>query len=100
MKPVSVAEVVLMMSKIIEDKPTGRNYLDWSKTILLYLRSIRMTSHLDKDPPTDNSKVRWLEDDAHLFLQIRNSIDSKSLTLINHCEYVKELMDYLKFVYS
>ena len=48
----------------------------------------------------DDSKDRWLEDDARLFLQIRNYIDSKVLTLINHCEYVKELMEYLEFVYS
>ena len=59
-----------------------------------------MASHLDKDPPTDDSKERWLEDDARLFLQIRNFIDGKVLTLINHYEYVKELMEYLEFVYS
>ena len=41
-----------------------------------------------------------MEDDAHLFLQICNSIDGKVLTLINPCEFVKELMDYLEFVYS
>ena len=41
-----------------------------------------------------------LEDDARLFLQNRNSIDGKVLTLINHYEFVKELMDYLEFVYS
>ena len=45
-----------MMSKITEDKLTGPNYSNWSKTICLYLKSIRMTSHLDKDPPTDDSK--------------------------------------------
>ena len=59
-KHVSTPEVVLMMSKITEDKLTGPNYLDWSKTIRLYLRSIRMTSHLDKDPPIDDSKDRCL----------------------------------------
>ena len=98
-KLVLMPEVVLMMSKITEDKLTGRNYLDWSKTICLYLRSIRLTSHLDRDPPTDDSKEQWLKDDPCLFLQIRNSIDGKALTLINHCEYVKELMEYLEFVY-
>ena len=89
-----------MMSKITEDKLTSPNYSDWSKTIRFYLRSIRIASHLDEDPPTDNSKDQWLEDDARLFLQIRNSIDGKVLTLINHYEYVKELMNYLEFVYS
>ena len=59
-----------------------------------------MVSHLIEDPPTNDSKDRWLEDDARFFLQIRNSVDGKVLTLINHCEFVKELMDYLEFVYS
>ena len=99
-KHVSELEVVPMMSKITEDKLTSPNYSDWSKTICLYLRSIRMTSHLSKDPTTDDWKNRWLEDDAHLFLQIHNSIDGKVLTLITHYEYVKEQMEYLEFVYS
>ena len=48
--------MVSMMSKITEDKLTGSNYSDWSKTVRLYLQSIRMASHLDKDLPTDDSK--------------------------------------------
>ena len=98
-KPVSTLEVVPMMSKITEDKLTSPNYSDWSKKFCIYLRSIRMASHLDKDPPTNDSKDRWLEDDARLFLQIHNSINGKLLTLINHCEYVKEQMEYLEFAY-
>ena len=39
-----------------------------------------------------------MEEDARLFIQIRNSIDSKVLDLVNHYEFVKELMDYLEFV--
>ena len=57
-----------------------------------------MASHLDKDPHMEDSKERWLDDDAHLFLQICNSVDSKVLTLINHREFVKELMEYFDFV--
>ena len=41
-----------------------------------------------------------MEEDARLFIQIRNSIDSKVLDLVNHCKFVKELMDYLEFVFS
>ena len=67
-KLISAREVVPIMSKITEDKLNGPNYSDSSKTICLYLRSIRMANHLDKDPPTDDSKDRWLEDDARLFL--------------------------------
>ena len=63
-KPTLAPEVVLMMSKITEDKLTSPNYLDWSKTVHLYLRSICMASHLIEDPSIDDSKDRWLEDDA------------------------------------
>ena len=59
-----------------------------------------MTTHLNKNPQIDDSKEQWMEEDARLYLQIRNSIDSKVIKLINHCEFVKELMDYLKFLYS
>ena len=59
-----------------------------------------MGNHLDKDPPTDDSKEQWLEDDAHLFQQICNSIDGKVLALINLYEFVKELMECLEFVFS
>ena len=58
-----------------------------------------MGGHLTKDPPTDDSKEHWMEEDARLFIQIRNSIDNKELGLVNHCEFVKELMDFLKFVF-
>ena len=57
-KPISVPGVVSMMSKIMEDKLTDPKYLDWSKTIRLYLTSICMANHLDKDPPTGDSKER------------------------------------------
>ena len=57
-KHVLAPEVVPMMSKITEDKLIGPNYLDWNKTICLYLRSTRMTNHLDKNPSTDDSKER------------------------------------------
>ena len=89
-----------MIFKITEDKLSGPNYSDLSKTIRLYLTSIHMANHLDKNPPTNDSKERWLKDDSRLFLQIRNSIDGKVLTLINHYEFVKELMEYLEFEYS
>ena len=99
-KPALVLEVVSMMSKITKHKLNGLNYLDWSKTIPLYVRSIHMAAYLTKDPPTDDSKEPWMEEDARIYLQIRNSIDSEVIGLINHCKFVKELMDYLEFLYS
>ena len=99
-KPALVPEVVPMMSKITEHKLNRLNYLDWSKTIRLYVWGIRMAAHLIDDPPTNDSKEQWMEEDVCLYLQIRNSIDSEVIGLINHREFVKELMDYLEFLYS
>ena len=99
-KPTPKLEVVSMMSKITEDKLTGPNCLEWSKTIRIYVRSVRMGGHLTTDPPANDSKEQWMEENARLFIQNRNSIDSKVLGLVNHCEFVKELMDYLEFVFS
>ena len=100
MKPTPKPEVISMMSKIKEDKLIGPNYLEWSKTILIYVKSIHMGGHLTKDPPVDDLKKQWMEEDDRLFIQIRNSIDNKVLSLINHYEFVKELMVYLEFVFS
>ncbi|KAK3008087.1 hypothetical protein RJ639_013614 [Escallonia herrerae] len=97
---VQVGEVVPVLSKIAENKLNGTNYLDWSKTVRIYIRSIDKDDHLSSDPPTDDTKRLWLREDARLILQIRNSIDSEIVGLINHCEFVKELMDYLEFLYS
>ncbi|KAK2965746.1 hypothetical protein RJ640_003284 [Escallonia rubra] len=97
---VQVGEMVPVLSKIAENKLNGTNYLDWSKTVRIYIRSIDKDDHLSSDPPTDDTKRLWLREDARLILQIRNSIDSEILGLINHCEFVKELMDYLEFLYS
>ncbi|KAM7509738.1 hypothetical protein LguiB_008613 [Lonicera macranthoides] len=99
-KAAVVSDVVSVMSKITEHKLNGSNYLDWSKTIRIYLRSIDKDDHMTSDPPSDNLRQTWLREDARLFLQIRNSIDSTVISLINHCELVKELMDYLDFLYS
>ena len=67
-KPALMLEVVPMISKITEHKLNGLNYLEWSKTILIYVKSIRMAAHLNKDPPTDDSKEQWMEEDACLYL--------------------------------
>lgn len=97
----SITEIVPAMSKITDHKLNGTNYLEWSKTIRVYLRSVEKDDHLCEEPPDDETKKKpWMRDDARLFLQIRNSIDSEIVGLLNHCEFVKELMDYLEFLYS
>ena len=59
-----------------------------------------MGGHLTKNSSTDDSKEQWMEEDAHLFIQTRNTIDNKVPGLVNHCEFVKEVMDYLELVFS
>ena len=55
---------------------------------------------MTEEPPNDNTRKLWMQDDARLFLQIKNSINSDIVGLLSHCEFVKELMDYLNFLYS
>ncbi|XP_075076631.1 uncharacterized protein LOC107793242 [Nicotiana tabacum] len=93
-------DVIPVMSKITENKFMGSNYMDWSKTIRLYLWSIDKENHLVDDPPKDETKSVWLKEDAKLFLQIKNSMHSEVNDLVSHYDYVKDLMDYLDFLYS
>lgn len=71
-----VIEIISAPTKITKHKLKRPNYLEWSQKIRTYLRSIEKDDHLTEDPPTDNIRQAWLRDDAHLFLQITNSIDS------------------------
>ncbi|XP_007029051.2 PREDICTED: uncharacterized protein LOC18599148 [Theobroma cacao] len=98
-KSMVVADVIPVMTKITKHKLDGSNYLDWSKTVRLYFRSIDKDDHITNDPPTDNTRQTWMREDARLFLQIRNFINSEIINLINYCKFVKELMDYLDFLY-
>ncbi|KAL6335243.1 hypothetical protein AAG906_029478 [Vitis piasezkii] len=95
-----VVDIVHVVSKITEHKLNGSNYIAWSKTIKFYLRSVAKDDHLIEKPPNDNTRKLWVQDDARLFLQIKNSINSDIVSLLSHCEFVKELMDYLNFLYS
>ncbi|XP_071933224.1 uncharacterized protein [Coffea arabica] len=79
-KFVVTSDVVPVMSKITDHKLNNSNYLDWSKTVRLYLRSIDKNNHLTDDPPKDGSRQTWLREDTRLFLQIWNSIDSEILS--------------------
>ena len=52
----SVTEIIPAMSRITEHKLNGSNYLEWSKTIRVYLRSVEKDDHLIQDPTTDDTK--------------------------------------------
>ncbi|WMV16342.1 hypothetical protein MTR67_009727 [Solanum verrucosum] len=90
----------LTVSKITDYKLNGSNYIDWSRKIRIYLSSVEKDDHLSQDPPIDETKNAWIRDDARLFLQIINSMDNEVVGLAHHCEFVKELMDYLEYLYS
>ncbi|KAL6331836.1 hypothetical protein AAG906_020180 [Vitis piasezkii] len=72
----SVADIVPIVSKITEHKLNGSNYIEWSKTIKIYLRSVAKDDHLTEEPPNDHTRKLWMQDDARLFLQMKNSINS------------------------
>ena len=41
-----VADIVPVVSKITEHELNGSNYIEWSKTIKIYLRSVAKDDHL------------------------------------------------------
>ena len=63
----TITDVIPVMSKITEHKLNRSNFIDWSKTVRVYLWSIEKDNHLTNNPPTDNTKQAWLRDDAHYF---------------------------------
>ena len=96
-----VSNVIPLASKITEHKLNGSNYYNWHQTILFYLRSTDMDDHMTEDPPEDVKKKKdWFREDARLYLQIKNSIESDIIGLVDHCEFVKELLEFLDFLYS
>ncbi|XP_071695894.1 uncharacterized protein [Rutidosis leptorrhynchoides] len=96
----NLSETIPVAARLTDNKLNGSNFFEWSKTIRVYLRSMEKDSHLTSEPPKDDTRGLWLQNDARLFLQIMNSIESSVTSLVNHCEYVKELMEYLDFLYS
>jgi len=97
---VPINDMIPTMSKITEHELNGTDYLEWSKTVRIYMRTINEDDHLSSDPPDDDTKQASLREDARLFLQIRNFVDTEVIGLINHCEFMKELMNYLDLLYS
>ncbi|KAJ9565579.1 hypothetical protein OSB04_001545 [Centaurea solstitialis] len=95
-----VPEMLPVGIRLTDNKFNGSNFFEWSKTIRIYLRSMGMASHLKSDPPTGKDSDSWLQSDARLYLQIINTIEPSVSSLVSHCEYVKDLMEYLDFLYS
>ena len=57
-KPI-LSDVIPIITKITDNKFDGSSYLEWSKTVCIYLRSIDKDDHLTKYSPTNASKQIW-----------------------------------------
>ncbi|KAJ9558057.1 hypothetical protein OSB04_012671, partial [Centaurea solstitialis] len=95
-----VPEMLSIGIRLTDNKLNGSNLFEWSKTIRIYLRSMGMASHFTSEHPTGNDYDSWLQSDARLYLQIINTIEPSVSSLVSHCEYVKDLIEYLEFLYS
>lgn len=58
-----------------------------------------MDNHVIEEPTTDDKKKAWLCHDTRLYHQIKNSIES-DVGLVDHCDFEKELLEFLDFLYS
>lgn len=64
----------------------------------MYLCSVKNDDRLNCTLPLEEkTRKAWLRDDTHIFLKINNSIDEWIVGMINHYEYVEELVEYLDF---
>lgn len=74
---------------------------DQSPNIYYYIRSLDMDDHLSLELSSiDDTNKNSLWDKSWLIQQIKNSIKRVIIGLVNHCEFVKELLEYLEFLYS
>lgn len=55
--------------------------------------------YLMRDPSNYDTRQVWLRGNAHLFLRLQNSIHNEVISLINHFEFLKQLIKYLEFLY-
>lgn len=84
-----------------DKKLDGKNYFQWKKIIKLTLTGMEKDDHLTKDAPTNAKQTKtWATNDARIFSQMLNSLDSTVTALVTHVETVKELWDYLEVLYS
>ena len=51
----AMTEIVPALTKITDSKLNESNYLDWSRKIRVYLRSVEKDDHLIQDPPIDDA---------------------------------------------
>ncbi len=65
-----ISDVIPVIIKITEHKLNSSNYLEWSKIVRVYLRSIDKDDHYTKNPPIDDTQQTWLRKDTRLFLQL------------------------------
>ncbi|XP_050229207.1 uncharacterized protein LOC126678346 [Mercurialis annua] len=90
--------IMAVSHRITDHKLIGAsNYVDWSTIVTFYLWGIRKSRHLTDEPKTHDED--WMANDACLLLGIKNSIDAKIVSLVRHCGYCKQIMDYLKSLY-
>lgn len=67
----------------------------------VYIRSVEKDNDfIDTPPLEEKNRMAWLRYDARLWLQIYNPNDKSTNGMINHCEFVKELVEYLECLYS
>nr|GEY47753.1 uncharacterized protein [Tanacetum cinerariifolium] len=85
------ADGLPLVTRINDSKLYGSTFFAWGKIVRIFLRSIGKASHLKYIPPVNKTKYQWLQNDARLFLMIRNSIEPSVIPLLDHCEEQQDL---------
>ncbi|GMP41884.1 hypothetical protein CsSME_00011829 [Camellia sinensis var. sinensis] len=79
----------------------GSNYLQWSHTIVVFLKACGKASYLTATKPSDATKVvLWEQEDAQIMTWLWNSLALEVFTNVSCLESSKDIWDTLKELYS
>ena len=99
--PTVALEVISASIKIIDEKFDGKHYAEWRKTNKMFLMVAEKEDHLTADPPEESIvRDKRLQEDIQLYGMIEKTLDKSIKHVLSHSEIVKDLWEYMKFVYS
>ncbi|XP_068642156.1 uncharacterized protein [Aristolochia californica] len=77
----------------------GSNYVNWSRSVLMYLRARRMAKYINDDPPVPVTED-WVAEDNLVMTWLVNSMESRFSDQILSCNTAKAMWTTLASILS
>ncbi|XP_057442189.1 uncharacterized protein LOC130733916 [Lotus japonicus] len=98
-----VTEFMTTSSKLTDIKldGDGENYVEWKYLVAVSLGGMGKDEHLTGSCPTNaTAAAKWKMDDKRILALLVNSVDKRTQSVITHCQTVKELWEFLQFIFG